>query len=471
MTRIPTDAIDDRVVAEALARMLVDAAIRAGASAADATVGLSASLSASARDGGIEELSRSQSRAAAVRVVVDGRLGFATSSDAPSGNDEIDELAATAVGLARLSGESPHNVILTSSLASPQQLRADADALFTWDDACAALDPVWATRQALEMDRVVRGVVGIAGVRDVSASVRRGVFALATSTGFVGSTRGTTASLSCSAIIKDGSSGKLQSESWWEASRRLAGLKDPEAVAMTAAQRALARRGARPIPSATLPVIFDPTTSRAFFSGILGALAGSAVARRQSFFADALGEVVMPAGLSLVDDPFMVGGFASRVFDGEGQASQRLTLVDDAGRLCSFLLDARSAARLGRRSTASAGRGATGLPHPSPTNTTLVGGTGDLDSIVAQTPRGLLVTRLLGRGADPTTGEMSRGASGFLIEDGAITHPVEGVTIAGNARQLVLGIDRVGADIDDRSALRVPTIRFAEVAVGGTPSS
>jgi PmbA protein len=468
MTRIPTDVIDDRVVAEALARMLVDAAIRAGASAADATVGLSASLSASARDGGIEELSRSQSRAAAVRVIVDGRLGFATSSDAPHGNDEIDELAATAVGLARLSGESPHNIILPSAVCSPAQLRADADALLLWDDACAALDPAWATTQALEMDRVVRGVVGIAGVRDVSASLRRGVFVLATSTGFVGSTRGTTASLSCSALVKDGASGKLQSESWWEASRSLAGLPEPATVALTAAQRALSRRGARSIPSASLPVILDPTMSRAFFAGILGALAGSAVARRQSFLADALGEVVMPEGLTLVDDPLLVGGFSSRVFDGEGQASQRLTLIDDAGRLGSFLLDGRSAARLGRRTTASAGRGATGLPHPSPTNTTLGGGSGTLGSIIAETRRGLLVTRLLGRGADPTTGELSRGASGFFIDDGAIAFPVEGVTIAGNARALLRGIDRVGADIDERSSLRVPSLRFADVAIGGS---
>jgi PmbA protein len=469
MTRLPAEVvIDDRLQAEGLARALVEAAVRAGAGAADATVGLSASLSASAREGGIEDLSRSQSRGAAIRVVVDGRLGFATSSDAPQGPDEIDELARTAVGLARLSGESPHNVILSGAALSADEARAAGDALALWDDDTAALDPAWATAQALAMERVVRGHNGISGVRDVSASLRRGVFALATSTGFVASTRGTTASLSCSAVVQDGAGGKLQTESWWAASRHVGGLPDPTTVATTAAERALARRGARPIPSATLPVIFDPNMARGFFAGILGALAGSAVARRQSFLGEALGEIIMPAGAGLVDDPLLPGGFASRVFDGEGQASQRRVLIDDEGRLLSFLLDARSAARLGRAPTASAARGATGLPHPSSTNTTLSGGRGDLASIVADTKRGLLVTRLLGRGADPTTGELSRGAAGFLIEDGEIGRPVEGITIAGNVRELLKSIDRIGADVDERSALRVPTIRFAAVAVGGT---
>jgi PmbA protein len=212
MSRLPEDVVDDRFGAEALARALVEAAVKAGAGAADATVGLSASLSASARDGSIEELARSQSRAAAVRVIVDGRLGFATSSDAPRTPEEIDDLARTAVGLARLSGESAHNVVLPGAALSPDEARAAGDALLLWDDEAALLDPQWASAQALAMDRIVRSHDGISGVRDVSAGLRRGVFALATSTGFIGSTRGTTASLSCSAVVQDVGS-KLQTES------------------------------------------------------------------------------------------------------------------------------------------------------------------------------------------------------------------------------------------------------------------
>ncbi|HEY1099118.1 MAG TPA: TldD/PmbA family protein, partial [Myxococcota bacterium] len=387
---------DDRVAAETLALQLVEAAKRAGAANADATVGMSASLSASARDGAVEDLDRSQSRAAAIRVIVDGRVGFATSADAPNTPDELDELARTAVGLARLASESPHNIILDGAALTADEVRTAGDALQLWDDDTAELDPAWAGAQAMAMERIVRGHDGVVGVRDVSAGLRRGTFALATSTGFVGSSRGTTASLSCSAVVADGGTGKLQIDSWWAASRQLATLPEPVVVAAEAARRALARRGARSMPSATMPVIFDPTMARGFFAGVLAAVGGDAIARRQSWLHDRLGEVVMPAGTVFVDDPLIVGGFASRVFDGEGQASMKRVLIDDSGRLLALLLDGRSAARLGRASTGHASRGATSLPHPAATNVTLSGGSGDLASIIAETKRGFLVTKVLG---------------------------------------------------------------------------
>jgi PmbA protein len=465
MSKLPSIA-DDRPAAESLAVALVEAATRAGAAAADATVGLSASLSASARDGSLDELTRSQSRAAAIRVIVDGRVGFATSSDAPQNADEIDELVRTSLGLARLAGESPHNQILESASMSADEVRAAGDDLGVWDDDTAELDAQWSQGQALAMERIVRGYDGVTGVRDCSAGLRRGVFALATSTGFVGASRSTMASLSCSAVVNDGGN-KLQVESWWVADRARTKLPEPVEIATHAATRALSRKGARSIPSETMPVIFDPSMARGFFAGVLSALSGTSVARRQSWLLDQLSQQIMPAGYAFVDDPLLPGGFASRVFDGEGQASKRQTIIDDSGRLLTFLLDARSASRLGKVSTGHASRGATSLPHPSSTNTTLSGGKGTLESFIKETKRGLLVTRLLGRGADPTTGEFSRAAAGFLIEDGAIAHAVEGVTIAGNARTMLQSIDRVGADLDLRSALRVPSIRFAALAVSG----
>ncbi len=464
----PPVVVDERGAAEDLACSLVEAARRLGASACDATVGISASLSASARDGALEDLSRSQSRGAAVRVIVDGRMGFATSSDAPRDAKEIDELARLALGLAQLTSPSPHNQVLRPTLAlTPADVRAAGDALATWDDATAVLDAGWCTSQAILCERICRGEGGIAGVRDVSAAVRRGVFALATSTGFVGATRGTSASLSCSAIVEDGE--KKQTDSWWSAARAVVDVDvdAAEAVATTAAARALARRNARRLPSQTLPVIFDPQMARGFFAGFLGVVCGDAVARKQSYLADAVGQVVLPPGFVLVDDPLLVGGFASHAFDGEGQAATQRVIVDDAGRLTGFLTDGRSAARLGLASSGHATRGGTSLPHPSPTNTTLLGGKGDLASIIRETKKGLVVTKVLGRGADPTTGDLSRAAAGFYVEDGAIAFPVEEVTIAGNARALLREIDRVGADVDARSALRLPSLRFAAMAVGG----
>ena len=469
MTQPPTSssqsATDDRVWAEELAMALVDAAKKAGADACDATVGLSSSIQASARDGAIEDLEKSASRAAAVRVIVEGRLGFATSSDAPLTPRDVGDLAATAVALARLAGPADHNVILPPGGLSPAEIRAAGDALQTFDDVTAAAGPDWAAAQALLMEHVVRGHEGVVGVRSVSAGARRGIFALASSTGFVGSTRGTSCSLSCSAVVEDGA--RKQIEGWWSAARALHLLEDPASVADEAARRALARRGARKVPTTRAAVVFDAPTARGFLSAIVSGMSGEAIARRQSFLLGKKDDVVFVPGFPLVDDPSLPRGLASRPFDGEGQVGRRTILIDEHGRLVTWLHDGRSATRLGEPPTGHAARGATSLPMPSPTNTTLGGGRGDLASVVKETPRGLLVTRMLGHGPDMTTGDYSRGAAGYWIEDGAIAFPVEEVTIAGHMLDMMKGIDRVGADLDLRSSLRVPCLRFAELSIGG----
>lgn len=453
--------------ARELACTLVDAARRAGAEACDATVGLGSSLSASARDGAIEDITRTSSRTAGLRVVVGGRLGFVTSADAPLDPRSIDELARAAVALARVSTASEHNVVPPSAGLSATEIGARAAALETWDDATADAAPGWAIEQALQMERVLRGHPGISGVRDVSAGARRGVFALATSSGFSGAYRGTSASLSASAVVED-AGGKKQVEGWSHSSRRMSALPSPEHIAVEAARRALGRRGARKIETMRAPVIFDPSMARGFFASILGALCGDALARKQSFLAGKKGEQVLSPGVALVDDPALPGGFASRPFDGEGLVTPRQALIDNQGRITTWLHDARSASRLGEEPTGHASRGASSLPSPSPTNTTVEGGRGDLASIIRDTPRGLLVTRLLGRGVDMVTGDYSRGASGFFVEGGEIAFPVEEVTIAGTMFEMMKAIDRVGADLDERSSLRAPSIRFAEMQISGS---
>lgn len=451
-----------------LAIRLVEAAKKAGADACDAAVGTGSSLSASARDGAIEDVTRATSRTAGLRVIVGGRLGFATSADAPQTNSDVDELAASAVALARLSTASAHNVLPSPKEREPGDVERLTTSIGTWDDETAEVSPSWAIEQALAMERVLRGHAGIDGVRDVSAGARRGVFALATSTGFAGAYRGTSASVSCSGVVEE-VGGKKQVEGHWAASRRVKGLVGAESVALEAARRVLARKGARKIETMRAPVIFDPTMARGFFASILNAICGDALARKQSFLMGKRGEIILAPGMGieLVDDPLLVGGWASRPFDGEGLATPRLAIVDKEGRLTTHLHDARSAARMNEAPTGHASRGASSLPSPSPTNTTVLGGAGDLASIIKETKRGLLVTRALGRAPDMVTGDYSRGAGGFMIEDGAIAFPVEEVTIAGRMLDMMNGLDRVGADLDERSSLRAPTIRFAEMQISG----
>ncbi len=453
--------------AKLTAERLVEAAKRAGAEACDAAVGAGSTLSCSARDGALEDVTRASTRAAGVRVIVEGRLGFATAADAPQDAASIDELARAAVALARLSTASPHNVVPTSTAAAGAVLDARIAALGSWDAATAAATPDWAAAQALAMEKALSGIAGISTIKDAEASARRGVFALATSSGFSGGYRGTSASLSASGVVDD-EGGKKQVEGHWSASRRLLALEDPESVAREAARRVLARKGARKIPSTRVPVVFDPNMSRGFFGAILTAISGDLVARRSTFLAGKKGEAVLRPGIVLVDDPTLPGGFASRPFDGEGLEVSRLELIDAGGRVTTYLHDSRSAARLGEAPTGHAARGATSLPSPSPSNVTITGGRGDLASIVKSTPRGLLVTRLLGRGPGMVTGDYSRGASGFWIEGGEIAYAVEEITIASKMFEMMMGIDAVGDDLDLRSSIRAPTIRFAEMAVSGS---
>ncbi|HEY4220097.1 MAG TPA: TldD/PmbA family protein [Myxococcota bacterium] len=451
--------------ARELAESLVDAAQKAGADACDATVGTGSALSASAREGAVEDVTRATSRTAGLRVVVGGRLGFATSADAPTDPASVAALVKSAIALARVSTASADNVIPRAAPLGGADLAAAAHALGTWDDATADAPPAWAIEEALLMERLLRETPGITALRDVSAGARRGVFALATSTGFSGAYRGTSCSLSCSAVVDDGD--KKQSEGYFASSRSVRALAPAESVAREAARRALARRGARKLETMRVPVIFDPSMARGFFAAILNALCGDSLAKKQSFLAGKKGQQVLAPGIAVVDDPALSGGFASRPFDGEGLLTPKLHIIDERGAITTYLHDARSAARLGETTTGHASRGAASLPSPSPTNTTIAGGQGDLQSIIGDTKRGLLVTRLLGRGPDMVTGDYSRGAAGFFVDGGELAFPVEEITIGGKMSEMMLAIDRVGADLDERSSLRAPTIRFAELQVSG----
>lgn len=457
---------DEHAWAQTLATRLIDAAKKAGADGCDATVGIGASVSAKARDGEIEYVTRSSSRGAGVRVVVEGRLGFATAAEAPRTDAAVDDLVRQAIALARISSPSEHNQIPEANGPQGEELEALIARLQLWDASVAAAESGWAAEQSLTMERVLSSTQGIATVREVAAGTQWGIFALATSSGFCGSYGGTSASLSASAVAED-ANGKKQVGGHWDAARRFDVLGAPEDIAREAAKKVLERLGARKVKSARVPVIFDPVMAKGFFGAILGAMNGDAVARGASFLRAHLGETVMRRGIVLRDDPLVPGAFGSHPFDGEGLAVKPTTLLNDQGQLLTWLTDTRSANRLGVARTAHASRGATSLPHPAPTNVTVDGGVGDLEAIVRATPRGLLVTQVLGHAPDMITGDYSRGASGFWIEDGVIAYPVEEVTIAGHMLDMMRDLDHVGADLDRRSSLHAPTLRFAELAVSG----
>jgi PmbA protein len=286
----------------------------------------------------------------------------------------------------------------------------------------------------------------------------------ADSRGFRGSYTAASHSLFCEPIARE--NGAMQRDYWQSVSRRWAGLEEPAAVGRRAAARALRRLGARRVPTCEVPVIFDPVTAPSLLGHLAACVGGQAVYRGTSFLAARLGERVASEQVTVIDDGLRPEGLGSRPFDGEGQPSRR-TAVLDAGVLSSWLLDSYSARKLGLRSTGSAARGPGGAPSAAPTNLWLEPGEGTLEQIVADTPRGLLVTELIGMGFHPVTGDYSRGAAGLWIEGGEIAYPVEEITIAGNLGDMLASIDRVGSDLVWLGRTASPSLRIARMTVAG----
>jgi PmbA protein len=260
--------------------------------------------------------------------------------------------------------------------------------------------------------------------------------------------------------------GQLQTASWSDTRRLLAKLESPEQVGRTAARRAARMLGARKVKTQKVPVVFDPQMTGGFIAGLSGAVNGLLVHKRSSFLAPLLGKRIAPPHVTLVDDATLEGGIGTRPFDGEGVASQRTEIISK-GILKSFLYDATTARKAKSRSTASASRGWASLPSIGTSNFYLERGDVDPKDIIRGVKNGFYVTTMLGRGADVVTGDYSRGANGIWIENGELTHPVQEVTVSGNLLQMLAGIDAVGNDLDFRSSVAAPTIRFAELVVSG----
>jgi PmbA protein len=250
------------------------------------------------------------------------------------------------------------------------------------------------------------------------------------------------------------------------AARRLGALEDAAAVGRRAAERALRRLGARPVPTCEVPVIFEPMVARSLLGQLVSCISGGAVYRDATFLKDRLGDRIASELVTVIDDGRLPGGLGSRPFDGEGLPTRRNVIVD-AGRLETWLLDTYTGRKLGLRSTGSASRGAAGAPSPGPTNLWLEPGRIGPEEILRRTERGFLVTELIGMGFNPVTGDYSRGAAGLWIEDGKPVHAVEEVTIAGNLGDMLAAIDLVGNDLVWLGAIAAPTIRVARMTVAG----
>ena len=433
-----------------------------GAAAADAMLVESDGIEARVRDREIDFVTQARERTLGIRVFVGDTKGLRSGLTATSdlALPAVTRMAEEAVALARATAADPAAGLPDGGFAG------DLPDLALFDPADRRLEVearIESARRAEAAARAVDPRITNSEGSQVSSRFQRVLYG--NSAGFFGEYESASHALFCEPIARE--NGAMQRDYWMTLHRRVAGLEDPAAVGRRAAERTLRRLGARRVPTCEVPVIFDPLTARSLLSHLFACLSGYAVYRKTSFLAGRLGEGIASERVTVVDDGGLPGGLGSRPFDGEGQPTRR-NLVVERGCLRSYLLDTYSGRKLGLPSTGNASRGAGSAPGVGPTNLSLEPGTQSLEEIIAATPRGLLVTELIGQGFNPVTGDYSRGAAGLWIEGGEIVHPVEEVTIAGNLGEMLRALDAVGRDLLWLGSIASPSLRIAAMTLAGS---
>ncbi|MBL6427540.1 MULTISPECIES: TldD/PmbA family protein [Maritimibacter] len=443
---------------DSLTQQLLDAARKAGADNADALAVAGTSLSIDVLKGALEHAERSEGVDIGLRVMVGHRQANVSASDTSA--DTIEEMAQRAVAMAREAPEDP-----TIGLADPSQYARD------WDLAALELaDPSdEPAPDALEEDARVAeqaalGVEGVSQVQATSAGYGRTDIFLATSNGFAGGYGRTTRAVSLAAI--SGTGAEMEREFNGESRIFQTDLPSAEEIGRIAGERAAARKGAKQPPTGTYPVLFDERVSASIIGHLLGAINGTSIVRGSSFLRDRMGQQVLPAHLSIIEDPLRVRATGSRPFDGEGLPTGRRALVEN-GVLNGWVLDLATARKLGLESTANAGRGTGAPPSPGVSNMYLTPGDKTHADLMSDMGTGLLVTGLIGSTVNPNTGDYSRGASGFWVENGEIAYPVNECTIASNLIDMLLRIIPAN-DAEPHKSRQVPSLLIEGMTLAGS---
>jgi PmbA protein len=433
---------------------LVAKAKAAGADAADALIVESAALSLAQRLGKPDKLERAESSDLGLRVLIGRRQAVVSSTD--TSPTALAELVERAVAMARNVPEDPH-----CGLADKAEIARGIPTLDMFD--ATEPSPEAIKEQARACEEAALAVAGVTNSEGAEAGWSRSTVTLYASNGFAGAYALSRHSVSVSVIAGEGTG--MESDYDYATSVYAADLDDPAAVGARAGERAVARLKPRKAATAKVPVIYDPRVSNSLVSHLAGAIGGSAIARGTSFLKDKLGSRILPQGVMVVDDPHRRRGLRSKPFDGEGLANRPRNIVED-GVLTTWILDLRSARQLGLKSTGHAARGTSSPPSPAPTNLYLTPGEMAPEELIAGVKTGFYVTHLMGFGINGTTGDYSRGAAGFWIENGALAYPVSEVTVAGNLIDMYLNLTPAN-DLEFRYGTDAPTIRVDGMTVAG----
>lgn len=433
---------------------LVSKARKAGADSADAVMLKSAHLGLRQRLGKPEMLERSESQDLGLRVMVGQRQASVSSTD-PSPR-ALAELVERAVAMARIAPEDPY-----CGIADPGAVAKSFPDLDLNDPAEPA--PEALENRAKETEDAARAVPGITNSEGAEATWSRSEIAIAASNGFAGSYARSGHGVSVSVVAGEGAG--METDYDYASSVYGRDLEAAAAVGRRAGERTVKRLNPKKAETARVPVVFDPRVSASLISHLAGGITGPSVARKVSFLKDQMGKQVLASGLNVIDDALKPRGLRSRPFDGEGIAARRWTLVED-GVLKTWLLDLASSRQLGLATTGHASRGTSGPPGPSATNLYLAAGKMTPEELMADIKSGFYVTSLMGHGINMVTGDYSRGAAGFWIENGKIAYPVSEVTVAGNLKDMFLKMTPAN-DLEFKMAVNAPTIRVEGMTVAG----
>ncbi len=447
---------------EQIAKELVEGAVHAGATAAEALGREGDEFSVGVRLGKIERLKEAASKSLSLRVFLGQRSASAFTSDfAP---DSLAKLLRRALEMARATSEDP-----ASGLPEPDLLGQYEGDLALYSDDVRQMT----TEQRIDMARRAEAAALEADPRIINsegasfeAGVGRKVYV--NSLEFSGAYASSYCAVSVTPVAQTngGPGGNLERDYWYSVSRRAGALDSPESVGRRAAQRVLRRLGARKISTRKVPVVFDPETAASLLGHVFEAVRGDSIYRNASFLAGKLGQRVSSENVTVVDDGLRPGGLGSRPFDDEGIASG-VTPVIVKGVLQNYLLNCYTARKLGLRTTGNAVRGLAGTPGVGPKNFYLEAGSNSPEEMIRSLKEGLYVTELIGFGVNVVTGDYSRGAAGIWIEQGELAYPVAEITVAGNVGELLQQIRGVGSDLEFRGPIAAPTLLVEGLTVGG----
>ncbi|TRZ68500.1 MAG: metalloprotease PmbA [Comamonadaceae bacterium] len=431
------------------------AAKKLGATDAAAEVSEGCGLSVSVRNGELENVERNRDKSLGVTVYVGQRRGNASTSD--FSDAAIAQTVRAAFDIARFTAEDPFaSLPMAKDIASVKDRKRDLDLFHPW-----SLTSEDAAVLALECEAAALGVdKRITNSEGAAVSAQQSHFFSAHTNGFRGGYASSRHSLSVSPIAGKGDD--MQRDAWYSSMRNANDLASPQAVGRYAAERALSRLRARKIPTIECPVLFESPLAAGLLGALVQAVSGGALYRKSSFLLNSLGKPVLPKHMDVFEDPFVMGGKGSSPFDDEG-VTVRARQVVEAGRLQGYFLSSYTARKLGMQTTGNAGGS-----HNLTMTSRLTRSSDTLDAMIQKLGTGLLVTELMGQGVNYVTGDYSRGASGFWVEKGQIAYPVHEITIAGNMKNMLKGIEAVGVDAYNYGAKTVGSMLVNRMKVAGS---